>query len=134
MIAQSNSNLLRWLLRRGSPLPIPNRVVKPVCADGTAVMWESMSSPFFNLNLFSDSFEPQPEKVGVLFFYFFRKNTIKFRPNRVGNPALHPEASGVLQLYGSPDSYRESSPLPAGRQVSLILIRNDGDFFCFKFF
>ena len=47
MIAQSNYNLLRWLLRRGSPLPIPNRVVKPACADGTAVMWESMSSPFF---------------------------------------------------------------------------------------
>ena len=40
-------NLLRWLLRRGSPLPIPNREVKPDCADGTAVMWESMSSPFF---------------------------------------------------------------------------------------
>ena len=38
---------LRWLLRRGSPLPIPNREVKPACADGTAVMWESMSSPFF---------------------------------------------------------------------------------------
>jgi hypothetical protein len=51
---------LRWLLRRGSPLPIPNRVVKPACADGTAVMWESMSSPFFS--------EPQPEKAGVLFF------------------------------------------------------------------
>ena len=47
IIAQSNYNLLRWLLRRGSPLPIPNRVVKPACADGTAVMWESMSSPFF---------------------------------------------------------------------------------------
>jgi hypothetical protein len=40
-------NALRWLLRRGSPLPIPNREVKPDCADGTAVMWESMSLPFF---------------------------------------------------------------------------------------
>ena len=30
-------NLLRWLLRRGSPLPIPNREVKPACADGTAI-------------------------------------------------------------------------------------------------
>ena len=30
-------NDLRWLLRRGSPLPIPNREVKPVCADGTAI-------------------------------------------------------------------------------------------------
>ena len=40
-------NGLRWLLRRGSPLPISNREVKPDCADGTAVMWESMSLPFF---------------------------------------------------------------------------------------
>ena len=31
------THLLRWLLRRGSPLPIPNRVVKPACADGTAI-------------------------------------------------------------------------------------------------
>ena len=28
---------LGWLWRRGSPLTIPNREVKPVCADGTAV-------------------------------------------------------------------------------------------------
>ena len=48
---------LRWLLRRGSPLPIPNRVVKPACADGTAVMWESMSSPFFkNPSSFDEGF------------------------------------------------------------------------------
>jgi hypothetical protein len=48
---------LRWLLRRGSPLPIPNREVKPDCADGTAVMWESMSSPFFeNPYYFSKGF------------------------------------------------------------------------------
>ena len=40
-------NLLRWLLRRGSPLPIPNREVKSDCADGTAFTWESMSLPFF---------------------------------------------------------------------------------------
>ena len=70
MIAQSNSNLLRWLLRRGSPLPIPNRVVKPACADGTAVMWESMSSPFF--------MEPFHENERVSWFigipppFFFR--------------------------------------------------------------
>ena len=51
---------LRWLLRRGSPLPIPNRVVKPACADGTAVMWESMSSPFFS--------EAQPGKGWASFF------------------------------------------------------------------
>lgn len=60
-IAQSNYNFLRWLLRRGSPLPIPNRVVKPACADGTAVMWESMSSPFF--------MKLQLVKVGVFLFY-----------------------------------------------------------------
>ena len=45
---------LRWLLRRGSPLPIPNREVKPACADGTAVMWESMSSPFFEKPIWKD--------------------------------------------------------------------------------
>ena len=28
---------LRWLWQRGSPLPIPNREVKPVSADGTAI-------------------------------------------------------------------------------------------------
>ena len=44
---------LRWLLRRGSPLPIPNREVKPACADGTAILWESMSPPFFE-NPFSN--------------------------------------------------------------------------------
>ena len=52
-------NNLRWLLRRGSPLPIPNREVKPACADGTAVMWESMSSPFF--------WKPCPYGRGFLF-------------------------------------------------------------------
>ena len=29
------------------PLPIPNREVKPVRADGTAHPWESRSPPFF---------------------------------------------------------------------------------------
>ena len=36
-----------WLQRGGSPLPIPNREVKLVSADGTAILWESMSPPFF---------------------------------------------------------------------------------------
>ena len=31
---------LRWLLRRGSPLPIPNRAVKPDSADGTTKVGE----------------------------------------------------------------------------------------------
>jgi hypothetical protein len=29
------------------PLPIPNREVKPDCADGTADWWESRSTPTF---------------------------------------------------------------------------------------
>jgi hypothetical protein len=41
-----NPILLWRFLRRGSPLPIPNREVKPACADGT---WpkarESMAMP-----------------------------------------------------------------------------------------
>ena len=52
-VARRNKNSLRWLLRRGSPLPIPNREVKPACADGTAILWESMSPPFFE-NPFSN--------------------------------------------------------------------------------
>ena len=39
---------LGWLWRRGSPLTIPNREVKPVCADGTADWWESRPPPCFN--------------------------------------------------------------------------------------
>ena len=31
---------LRWLLQQGSPLPIPNREVKLVSADGTAFVGE----------------------------------------------------------------------------------------------
>ena len=46
---------LRWLLRWGSPLTFPNREVKPNCADGTAVMWESMSPPSFIKRLSEDS-------------------------------------------------------------------------------
>ena len=32
-------------MRRGSPLTIPNREVKPDCADDTAFLWESRSPP-----------------------------------------------------------------------------------------
>ncbi len=31
-------NSFRCLLQHGPPLPIPNREVKPACADGTAVL------------------------------------------------------------------------------------------------
>ena len=62
-------NDLRWLLRRGSPLPIPNRVVKPACADGTAVMWESMSSPFFNLKFIQVLLESSSAMVGIFCFF-----------------------------------------------------------------
>lgn len=83
IIVQSNYNLLRWLLRRGSPLPIPNREVKPACADGTAVMWESMSSPFF--------MEPQSEKIGVLFF----NGTTCSPPRRVGSSPFFENPSSI---------------------------------------
>ena len=48
------------------PLPIPNREVKPVSADGTAERWESRSMPDLEK---SDSNES-------LFFFFL--NGIKF--------------------------------------------------------
>lgn len=52
---------LRWPLRRGSPLPIPNREVKPVSADGTA-SWESRSPPCL---------ESPSQKVKGIFFVRF---------------------------------------------------------------
>ena len=35
---------------RETPLPIPNRVVKTVCADGSANWWESRRLPRKRLN------------------------------------------------------------------------------------
>ncbi len=74
-------NDLRWLLRRGSPLPISNREVKPDCADGTAVMWESMSLPFFRKPFIFDEgfFVLNQKRVKLLsrFTVFYRKSCLK---------------------------------------------------------
>ena len=75
-------NLLRWLLRRGSPLPIPNREVKPDCADGTAVMWESMSLPFF--------MEPY-SFIWIGFFVF--QNYCSYKQTKVCVPHCHWQCS-----------------------------------------
>ena len=54
--------LLRW----GSPLPIPNREVKPTCADGTwSKTWESMSMPILQVNPHYENSE------GFLFYLLF---------------------------------------------------------------
>ena len=58
------------------PLPIPNREVKPACADGTAHPWESRQPPFFFHTL-----EIPPERHTVpegfsVFIYFFMKKTV----------------------------------------------------------
>lgn len=53
-----------FLFRKGddsggdTPLPIPNRVVKPASADGTAgeTLWESRSSPIFYALILRSSF------------------------------------------------------------------------------
>ena len=54
-------NLLKGIYSYGDPpLPIPNREVKPVSADGTALGWESRSMPNLGRASQHDS----------LFFYF----------------------------------------------------------------
>ena len=63
----ANKIALRWLLRRGSPLPIPNREVKPACADGTAICGRVCRCLSLIWTCFR-FFEPQSEKIGVLFF------------------------------------------------------------------
>ena len=46
MVDLQFSNLLKGVYSDGDPpLPIPNREVKPVSADGTAERWESRSMP-----------------------------------------------------------------------------------------
>ncbi|MDW8852459.1 hypothetical protein SD960_20325, partial [Flavobacterium sp. MMLR14_040] len=45
------------------------RVVKPACADGTAVMWESMSSPFFE--------KPYPKRIGFFVYKSFSGSSRK---------------------------------------------------------
>ena len=96
-------NDLRWLLRRGSPLPIPNREVKPACADGTAICGRvcrrlSLLSPsFFKLGLFfyrNDVFDlwawfvaflfENPHHLfdeGFLFVFIILRNAISVSPN-----------------------------------------------------
>ena len=59
-------NSLWWLWRQGSPLPIPNRVVKPDCADGTGLHRESRSPPFF---------EPR-SNAGLFFALYFQVNDL----------------------------------------------------------
>ena len=48
-------------MRRGSPLPIPNREVKPACADGTAICGRVCHCLFL--------VKPR-RKVGVFFFWW----------------------------------------------------------------
>src|SRR5436190_16724687 len=56
---------LRWLLRRGSPLPIPNREVKPACADGTAICGRVCRRLSFE--------NPVSYETGFFVLYYFRR-------------------------------------------------------------
>ena len=49
-----NQKILKGVYNRGDPpLPIPNREVKPLSADGTAERWESRLAPNFKRELLS---------------------------------------------------------------------------------
>ena len=75
---QGPSARRKWRpLRRGAPLPIPNREVKPRRADDTASLWESRSPPTFNENPDTD------KRRGFLFvsyadFYSMKNSSLKF--------------------------------------------------------
>ena len=70
IVKVEGTNSTRWLWRRGAPLPIPNRTVKPASADGTAIQWESRSPPFLT---------PLPLLVGEFFLFtiIMKKSIIK---------------------------------------------------------
>ena len=53
------------------PLPIPNREVKPACADGTAHPWESRQPPFFQTREIPPERHTVPEGFSVLGLLLF---------------------------------------------------------------
>src|ERR671938_360387 len=61
-----------------TPLPIPNREVKPASADGTAreTSWESRSSPIFMLRAFGASQHAAP--FGLRFQHFSTLRLLAF--------------------------------------------------------
>ena len=62
---------LRWLWQRGSPLPIPNREVKPVSADGTAICGRVCHRLFFKpfiIHLVKGFFMSESQRYSVLYF------------------------------------------------------------------
>ena len=71
---------LRWLWQRGSPLPIPNREVKPVSADGTANCGRVCRRLFYLPN--GKFINPSLDASEGFFFYPFFKSEL--------NPYLQP--------------------------------------------
>ena len=64
-------NLLKGIYSYGDPpLPIPNREVKPVSADGTALGWESRSMP---------NLEERASSSDSPFFYFVSFSILHFQ-------------------------------------------------------
>ena len=52
MLVVRNQKILKGVYNQGDPpLPIPNREVKPLSADGTAERWESRLAPNFEREL-----------------------------------------------------------------------------------
>ena len=82
-------NDLRWLLRRGSPLPIPNREVKPACADGTAICGRVCR----RLSLLN----PNLDRLG---FFFYRNAVVRLAARFVAFlfKTLHPKDEGFFVI------------------------------------
>ena len=67
-MAMEKHNSFRWPWRRGPPLTIPNREVKTVCADGTAIPSGRVGSRLFSRDPYSN--------VRVPFFMPVHQNPI----------------------------------------------------------
>lgn len=61
------------------PLPIPNREVKHIYADGTAFMWKSRTSPMILTGqILTSRLTVRPTDVTIGFFQFALMKKIKF--------------------------------------------------------
>ena len=85
------------------PLPIPNRAVKPRSADGTAIRWESRSSP--------SPCEPRR--------FSKRRGSLCLAPFAVGVRQHIGEDLEVLVLDGVASVYYHDSIWAGGRQLSI---------------
>ena len=74
---------IRWLLWRCSPLPIPNREVKPAYADGTALQCGRVGSRLLFFSEGHDPCNPRPFRSGIFLLRILDRSLSYLRYGKV---------------------------------------------------